>query len=180
MQYLKSYEIFNDIEDYYEVEKIITRRFYGKNKIYLIKWLGYPIEDCTWEPASHLEKINDLIENFDANFPRSIDKRLLRKYLRTENRGKKQRVKNKNHIKAKNTVNIKKSKNNQILINLDDFSIVDKEIHEDKKDSDYYEMIESVEISGEKNEDNKIDEAGQFELTNENTESKLIKPIIIW
>ena len=75
MQYLYLNKDFDDLDDYYEVEKIITRRFKGKNKLYLIKWLGYPITDCTWEPISHLGNINTLVEQFDDNFPNSIDKR---------------------------------------------------------------------------------------------------------
>ena len=68
MNYSRKNSNFDKITDYYEVEKIITRRLVGKNKIYLIKWAGYPIKDCTWEPISHLDKINFLVEDFDNNF----------------------------------------------------------------------------------------------------------------
>ena len=26
----------------------------GKNSEYLIKWKGWPLKQCTWEPAEHL------------------------------------------------------------------------------------------------------------------------------
>jgi len=89
MQYFHLNKDFNDIDDYYEVEKIIARKSKGKNKLYLIKWLGYPIRDCTWEPISHLDNINTLVEQFDKNFPNSIDKRQFGKYLHSINKRKK-------------------------------------------------------------------------------------------
>ena len=43
MQNLYLNKDFDDVYDYYEVEKIISRRNEGKNKLYLIKrvWLSY-------------------------------------------------------------------------------------------------------------------------------------------
>ena len=182
MQYLKSFKDldFSDIEDYYEVEKIITRRFTGKNRIYLIKWLGYPIEDCTWEPISHLDKMSNLVDTFDRNFPRSIDKRQLSKYLHSINKGYKRRIKNKNHVMHKKVLKNKSNKNNHILIDFEDFSVINKKSEEDGKDTDDDEKVESIEISVEKNEDKNIEEESGAGLTHENTETKLIKPIIIW
>ena len=182
MQYLKTFTDidFNDLEDYYEVEKIITRKLIGNNKIYLIKWIGYPIEDCTWEPISNLDKINNLVEIFDENFPKSIDKRQLRKYLHKINRGHKRRSKNKKHITHKKVLKNKNDKSNHIIINLEEFSVINKENEGDGKDTDIDEMVKSVEITGENNNNKNIEEISQFELTNEITETKLIKPIIIW
>ena len=39
MQYLYLNKDFDEIDDYYEVEKIITRKNNGKNKLYLINGL---------------------------------------------------------------------------------------------------------------------------------------------
>ena len=39
-------DCFNKV---YEVEKIITRKYYKNKKYYLIKWLCYPITESTWE-----------------------------------------------------------------------------------------------------------------------------------
>ena len=88
MKYLKGKKrIKNDIndKDCFEVEKIITRKVDGKNKFYLVKWVGYPLKDCSWEPFSHLQKISGMIETFEQNFPNSIDKKRLRKYLYVSN-----------------------------------------------------------------------------------------------
>ena len=81
MKYLSTKRNLNTNKDYYEVEKIITRKTFGKNRMYLIKWLGYPLKDCSWEPISNLSSISDMVENFDQNFPHSVDKRQLKKYL---------------------------------------------------------------------------------------------------
>ena len=89
-------EELNHIDDYYDVENIITRKFIGKNKVYLIKWVGYPIKDCTWEPITHLHNINNLIKKFEDNFPNSIDKSLLKKYFRTINHDIKHKFKGEN------------------------------------------------------------------------------------
>ena len=183
MQYLYLNKDFDDIDDYYEVEKIITRKNNGKNKLYLIKWFGYPIKDCTWEPISHLDKIKALVDNFDKNFPHSIDKRQLRKYLHLINKGNKvnkPRFKNKNKVIPKSIVKNKINENNHIIINLEDSSIVSKDFNEDEKATEVDSMIDRLEIPKKKDEENKILEEAPTELTEENNEPKLIKPIIIW
>src|SRR5216684_8929965 len=45
-----------DVEQY-EVKAIRSHRRHGKGKQlqYLVKWLGYPESDNTWEPAGHLQ-----------------------------------------------------------------------------------------------------------------------------
>ena len=183
MQYLYLNKDFNEIDDYYEVEKIITRKNNGNNKLYLIKWFGYPIKDCTWEPISHLGNINSLVENFDQNFPHSIDKRLLRKYLlsiKKRNKVNKPRIKNKNKVIQKIIAKNKINENNHIIINLEDSSIVSKDFNEDEKATQVDSMIDGLEISQKKDEENEILEEVPTELSEENIEPKLIKPIIIW
>ena len=39
--------IFDSNDKEYEVEKIITRKYYKNKKYYLIKWLCYPITEST-------------------------------------------------------------------------------------------------------------------------------------
>ena len=179
MQYLYLNKDFDDLDDYYEVEKIITRRFNGKNKLYLIKWLGYPLKDCTWEPISHLDKVKTLVEQFDDDFPNSIDKRRLRKYLHSINKRNKRIFRNKNTIKPKSFHINKINRNNHIIINLEDSTILDEKIHEETNTIDD-SIVESIEISEEKNKDNNTEEGNLFELIDDNSEPKLIKPIIIW
>ena len=179
MQNLYLNKDFDDVYDYFEVEKIISRRNEGKNKLYLIKWFGYPIKDCTWEPISHLDKIKALVENFDKNFPYSKDKRQLRKYLHSINKRNKRIFRNKNKIKPKSFHINKINRNNHIIINLEDSTILDEKIHEETNTIDD-SIVESIEISEEKNKDNNTGEGNLFELIDDNRVPKLIKPIIIW
>ena len=181
MQYFNLKKDFEDIDDYYEVEKIIARKSKGKNKLYLIKWLGYPITDCTWEPISHLDNINTLVEQFDKNFPNSIDKRQFRKYLHSINKRKKVnkgRLKNRNKIKSKSYLKNENGKNNKIIIELEDSTTINKNANE-VKDNENDVLVERVEISEEKNKDKNNETESLFGSTKDNSETKLIKPIII-
>jgi len=50
----------------FEVERILARRSKGRGSSdYLIKWKGYPNEDCTWEPRSSLDTCPELLEEFE-------------------------------------------------------------------------------------------------------------------
>ncbi len=52
--------------NFYDVEKIVDRRLSSNGKVfYLVKWLGYPDEDNTWEPASNLSNVKIMIEEFE-------------------------------------------------------------------------------------------------------------------
>ena len=62
--------------DFYEVEKIITRRYFKNKKYYLIKWLYYPINQSTWETQSNLKHLQYLINDFEAQFPNTIDQNM--------------------------------------------------------------------------------------------------------
>ena len=64
---------FNNSSDMYEVEKIINCKCYRNKKYYLIKWLCYPINQSTWEPKSNLKNLNYLIQEFESEYPYSID-----------------------------------------------------------------------------------------------------------
>ena len=62
--------------DFYEVEKIITRKYFKNKKYYLIKWLYYPINQSTWETQSNLKHLQYLINDFEAQFPNTIDQNM--------------------------------------------------------------------------------------------------------
>ena len=53
------------MSDIYEVEKIIDKRKrFGKDE-YKVKWLGYKMSECTWEPEENLVNVRDLIDKFE-------------------------------------------------------------------------------------------------------------------
>ena len=58
----------------YEVEKIINCKYYRNKKYYLVKWLCYPINQSTWEPKANLKHLKCLIDEFEAQYPYTIDK----------------------------------------------------------------------------------------------------------
>ena len=57
----------------YEVEKIINYKTYRNKKYYLVKWLCYPIHESTWEPKSNLKNLNYMIDEFESEYPYSVD-----------------------------------------------------------------------------------------------------------
>jgi hypothetical protein len=67
---------YNNSSEMYEVEKIINCKCYRNKKYYLIKWLCYPINQSTWEPKSNLKNLNYLIQEFESEYPYSIDQNM--------------------------------------------------------------------------------------------------------
>ena len=50
----------------YVVERILAERRNGRARQYLIKWLGDPTEECSWEKRANLKGAPDLLREFDA------------------------------------------------------------------------------------------------------------------
>lgn len=71
-------EVYYKPNNFYEVEKIITKQKLKGKTYYLIKWEGYAVNESTWEPSSNLKNIQYMITNFEKNFPKSIDKELVK------------------------------------------------------------------------------------------------------
>ena len=57
----------------YEVEKLLKRRRRGGRYQYLVKWLGYPKSECTWEPIEHLNQVKHLVRKCDKKFKYASD-----------------------------------------------------------------------------------------------------------
>ena len=38
----------------YTVEEVLAHKDMRNNRKYLVKWIGWPKEDATWEPEEHL------------------------------------------------------------------------------------------------------------------------------
>ena len=136
MKYLLNKKRFNKDKDYFNVEKIITRKIDGKNKYYLIKWDGYPLKDCSWEAISHLQNISHMIEIFDNNFPASIDKKGLKRYLCVINRKESHIIRIKNpFLKSKCFKKMKMKKESNIIISIDNSGInINLENNENKEE----------------------------------------------
>ena len=97
--------LFDSYTDMYEVEKIINRKTFRNKTYYLIKWLCYPINQCTWEPKSSLKHLNYLLDEFETRYPFSVDQDMYNTFC--EEVIKKKRTKNKAK-KSKESENEKK------------------------------------------------------------------------
>lgn len=60
------YEEFVDQEDY-TVEKILAFKRDQGEKLYLVKWQGYPSDQCTWEPLGNLDGSKSLVQEFERS-----------------------------------------------------------------------------------------------------------------
>ena len=91
--------IFDSNDKEYEVEKIITRKYYKNKKYYLIKWLCYPITESTWEPISNIKNLDSMLKEFEHEYPYSIDKEMYDIYCTETQKGKSKSHKNKKNKK---------------------------------------------------------------------------------
>ena len=55
--------------EFYNIEKILERRVVNGKFQYKIKWEGYPMSQCTWDPLKNLESVKELVEEFDFLHP---------------------------------------------------------------------------------------------------------------
>jgi hypothetical protein len=53
----------------YEVEQILDTRDRRHKIQYLVKWLGYPQEEATWEPFENVKNSPELLREFHERFP---------------------------------------------------------------------------------------------------------------
>ena len=91
--------IFDSNDKEYEVEKIITRKYYKNKKYYLIKWLCYPISESTWEPISNIKNLHLMLKEFENEYPYSIDKEMYDIYCTETKKRKSKSHKNKKNKK---------------------------------------------------------------------------------
>ena len=181
-------------KDYFIVDKIIARKLVGKKKLYLIKWKGYPVGDCSWEPISNLVNITNMVEDFDKNFPNSIDKRRLKKYLKVIKQRSNRIIKIKNPFFKKIVYkNEKNTIEDNIIICIDNnnlFNKVTEEKKEEEKENDGENIKETKEIinddnnifkGSDKNNFDYIENLNEFNsISDDKHRSELIRPIIAW
>jgi hypothetical protein len=56
-------------EQDFEVEEILDKKKINGQWKYLVKWEGYPPEDRTWEPVSHLKNAKEAVAQFHSRYP---------------------------------------------------------------------------------------------------------------
>ena len=173
MKYIKSNNTYR--QHCYNVELIITRKIKGKKKFYLIKWEGYPITGCSWEPISHLSNVNNMVKEFDDNFPNSINHKYLKEFKLELKKYKQQ----KKCDKIKKFKKIKKNQqSNKIIIELDD---IDLDIINDGKEKEETKIGSDI-IVVKKDKENKNESIEKTNNINSyfKNDGKLIRPILIW
>ena len=104
--------IFDSNNKEYEVEKIITRKYYKNKKYYLIKWLCYPITESTWEPISNIKNLDSMLKEFEHEYPYSIDKEMFDIYCTEtkKRKSKSHKIKKNKEIKSEKKFLSKKKK----------------------------------------------------------------------
>ena len=96
----------SNVDNLYNVEKILDVRFINGKPEYKIKWENYPISQCTWEPLKNLETIPHLIEEYNKSHPMKLESK------RSNSRTliSKKRAKSKNGIgNSEKNINIKQN-----------------------------------------------------------------------
>ena len=62
---------------YYKIEKILSKRKIKGKYQYKIKWEGFPLDKCTWEPVENLECAKDLLDEFNRTHKKKLKKKNL-------------------------------------------------------------------------------------------------------
>ena len=58
----------SNMKDFYIVEKILDKKVMDGMYKYKVKWLNYPLSQCTWEPKENLQNVSLMLKYFDENF----------------------------------------------------------------------------------------------------------------
>ena len=185
MKYISSRIHSNVYKNFFDVEKIISRKFIGKNRYYLIKWVGYSVKECSWEPVSHLVNVRDMIETFDSNFPNSIDKKELKRYLNMINQRNRHIIRIKNpFFKNKGDNKIKIKKKDDIIICIDNTDVFKNENVEKKEEEKIVDDKEKTELNvgnvNIKEDKNSFNDSENLNKISNTFSSELIRPILIW
>ncbi|KAH7680181.1 chromo domain-containing protein LHP1-like protein, partial [Aphelenchoides avenae] len=63
----------------YEVECVLATRVVNRRRQYLVKWIGYPSNKSTWEPAKELKHCSDAVKKFQEKVLQHKKQRLKKK-----------------------------------------------------------------------------------------------------
>jgi hypothetical protein len=72
---LERFENCELYEEMYNVEKILDKKKYKNVWKYKVKWEGYSIDECTWEPIENLDNCKNLVEEFEKNLKEKANKK---------------------------------------------------------------------------------------------------------
>ena len=140
--------------NYYEVEKIISKKKINGKIYYLIKWLCYSISDCTWEPCENLKNINEMIKTFENRYPESIDKKMYKIYKNTN------KTKNEKEKTIKKFLN-KKKEHKEIFNDIKNNKNVDSSYEDSSEGLDLLKSHLYIKNSPDKQRENLDDESSK-------------------
>ena len=114
-------------EKLYEVESIIERRLTKGKYEYKIKWKGYDINECTWEPMKNLKNVIDLVNKFDQQHPKekTLNKTESNGFLNKKRSKSEIDQKNNEQNDNKNNINEDKKSNNSTNINNNEIPFIE-------------------------------------------------------
>ena len=116
----------------YIIEKILDRKKVKDKYQYLIKWQGYPEEDCTWEPIENLQYSLELVKEYNKTHPtkqKNFNK--VKKTKKFLNKKKKETIKieiNDNEFHNKNNMIQNKIEEKKNASKDDETIIIDKSL----------------------------------------------------
>ena len=53
-----------DGQEEHEVEVLLSHKKRGRGYVFLVKWLGYPLSENSWEPERNLTHSTDLLSDY--------------------------------------------------------------------------------------------------------------------
>ena len=59
---------YDESNGYYTVEKLVDMKIEKGKKFFKVKWKGWPMEDCTWEPEVALKNVKNQVKSFEADY----------------------------------------------------------------------------------------------------------------
>jgi len=60
-------------EETYIVEEILEKKKIKGRYLYKVKWVGYPLDQCTWEPAKNLDNVRYMVNEFNKEHRQEED-----------------------------------------------------------------------------------------------------------
>jgi hypothetical protein len=105
------------MKKYYDVERILEKDENNGIPLYLVKWLGYPLKEATWEPKSNLVNVKYMIEEYDKSLKKKKNKESVT--LKGEKREDKSKISKENLVISQNEKDKEKEHNNRHPIDPD-------------------------------------------------------------